>query len=158
VSAVNEGAVGYTPYTGGNSANYGVAGGSGTNIIFGTNGVGTKPISSSNPALYGLNQFTNPAQVYGEFRPCVLGLDSNCGHGDGPRGLPTWDLDTQFIKDVGIYKERVGAQFFVTITNITNHFQQGSGGLSLTSPTSFGQITGQANSPRSMEFGVRVRF
>jgi hypothetical protein len=158
VSAVNEGAVGFTPYTGGNSANYNIAGGTGTNIVFGTNAVGTKPISSANPALYGLNQFQNPGQIYGEFRPCVLGLDTSCAKYDGPRGLPTWNLDTQFIKDVAIYKERVGTQFFVTITNITNHFQPGNGGLTLTSNTSFGQITSQANNPRSMEFGVRIRF
>jgi hypothetical protein len=47
---------------------------------------------------------------------------------------------------------------FVTMTNITNHYQQSNGGLSLTSANTFGQITGQANNPRAMEFGVRIRF
>jgi hypothetical protein len=158
VSATNEGAVGFTPYTGGNSANYGIAGGTGTNLIFGTNAVGTKPISSANPALYGMGQFQNPAQIYSEFRPCVLGLDTSCAKYDGPRGLPTWNLDTSVVKDFGIYQERVGATLFFTFTNILNHFQPGNGGTSLTSPTSFGQITSQANNPRSIEFGLRVRF
>jgi len=72
--------------------------------------------------------------------------------------LPTWNLDAQVVKDLGLYKERVGAQFFFTFTNVLNHFQPSTGGGSLTSPTSFGQITGQSNSPRSMEFGLRVHF
>jgi hypothetical protein len=158
VTGSGSGAVGFTPYTGGNSAHYGIAGDTGTNIVFGTQSVGTKAISSATTALYGINQWTNPGQIFGEFRPCVLGLDTSCAHGDGPRGLPTWNLDTQFIKDIGIYKERVGTQLFVTMTNITNHYQQSNGGLSLTSANTFGQITGQANNPRAMEFGVRIRF
>jgi hypothetical protein len=106
-----------------------------------------------------LNLFANPGQVYSELRPCVLGLDTSCGGGAGNlRGLPTWNLDTQVVKDLGIYKERVGAQLFFTFTNITNHFQPGTPSLSLTTPTSFGQITRQANSPRSIEFGVRLHF
>jgi hypothetical protein len=52
----------------------------------------------------------------------------------------------------------VGAQLFFTFTNILNHFQPGGASLNLTSPSSFGQITGQASSPRSMEFGLRIHF
>jgi hypothetical protein len=155
VSSIAEDAVGLSPYTGGTSAHYGVTGGTGTNLIFGTNSVGTK---TSNGVLYGLNEFANPAQVYSEFRPCVLGLDTSCGGLANLRGLSTWNLDAQVVKDLGLYKERVGAQFFFTFTNILNHFQPSTGGGTLTSPTSFGQITGQANSPRSMEFGLRIHF
>jgi hypothetical protein len=158
-NSLAETAVGFGPYTGGTSAHYGITGGTGSNVAFGSSAVGTKAISSATTALYGLNMFTNPAQVYGEFRPCVLGLDTSCGGGAGGlRGLPTWNLDAQVVKDLGLYKERVGAQFFFTFTNVLNHFQPSNGGLSLTSPTSFGQITGQSNSPRSMEFGLRVHF
>jgi len=155
VSSIAEDSVGLSPYTGGNSAHYGVAGGTGTNLIFGTNSVGTK---LSNNELFGINQFANPAQVYSEFRPCVLGLDTSCGGYDNLRGLPTWNLDAQVVKDLGLYKERVGAQFFFTFTNILNHFQPGGASLSLTTPNSFGQITSQGNSPRSMEFGLRIHF
>src|SRR5580658_9580211 len=35
-------------------------------------------VSAKTPA-YGLNAFQNPAQVYSEFRPCVLGYDTSCG-------------------------------------------------------------------------------
>ena len=155
----SDNAVGLSPYTGGTTAHYGIAGGTGTNLIFGTNSVGTKSISSSNPGLYGLNMFTNPGQVYSEFRPCVLGLDTRCGGGAGPlRGLPTWNLDASVVKNLALYQERVSAQFLFIFTNVLNHFQPSNPSLSLTSPTTFGQITGQANSPRSMEFGLRIRF
>jgi hypothetical protein len=158
VSSIAEDAVGLSPYTGGTSAHYGVSGGSGTNLIYGTNSVGTK---TSNGELFGLNMFANPAQVYSQFRPCVLGFDTSCGGLANLRGLPTWNLDAQVTKDLGLYKERVGAQFFFTFTNVLNHFQPSTpsgSSLSLTSPTSFGQITSQANSPRSMEFGLRIHF
>jgi len=52
----------------------------------------------------------------------------------------------------------VGATFFFTFTNILNHFQPSGPSLSLTSPTTFGQITGQANTPRQLELGLRIRF
>ena len=155
VSSIAENAVGLGPFTGGTSAHYGIAGATGTNLIYGTNAVGTALHSG---IQYGLNEFANPAQVYSEFRPCVLGFDTSCGGIANLRGLPTWNLDAQVVKDLGLYKERVGAQFFFTFTNIMNHFQPGGFGSSLTSPTSFGQITGQGNSPRSMEFGLRIHF
>jgi hypothetical protein len=135
--------VGASPYTGTSSVKYGV---------FGANGYGTR-----NPQ-YGLNMFSNPQQVFNEFRPCVLGFDTSCGGYYSIRGLPTWNVDVSIAKDLGLHKEQVGAQFFIAITNATNHFQAGSPSLNLSSPTSFGQITTQANTPRSMEFGIRVHF
>lgn len=145
-------AVGLMPYTGTTSAKYGIAGDTGTNIVYGTNGVGTR---TSTPYL---QMFSNPGAIYAEFRPCVLGFDTSCGGGANLRGLPTWNLDANLIKDIGIYKERVGAMLFFTITNVMNHLQPSNPSFSLTSPTSFGQITGQANTPRNMEFGVRLHF
>jgi len=152
-----ENAVGWMPYTGQQSAHYGVGGGSGTNPVFGANSVGTQLHGGIN---YGMNMWANPGAVYGEFRPCVLGIDTNCGGGAGPlRTLPFWNLDAQIVKNLNLYKERMGAQFFFTFTNILNHFQPSTPtGSSLTSPTSFGQITGQSNSPRSLEFGLRLHF
>jgi hypothetical protein len=151
-----EHAVGFMPYTGHIAGNYNVLGGTGTNVAFGSASVGTATHSGTN---YGLNFYANPAQVYSEFRPCVLGYDTSCGGPNGPiRGLPTWNLDAQVVKNIGVYKERVGAQLFFTFTNVLNHFQPSTSAGSLTSATSFGQITGQSNSPRSMEFGVRLHF
>ena len=153
VSSTSENAVGYSPYTGGNSVNYNQYGSTGTNIWQGTQNVGTKTTGT-----YGLNMFTNPGQVYGEFRPCVLGFDTSCGGYYNLRGLPTWNVDMSIIKDIGVYKERVGATLFIQITNVLNHFQPSGPSLSLTSPTTFGQITGQSNTPRNMEFGIRIHW
>jgi hypothetical protein len=46
---------------------------------------------------------------------------------------------------------------FFTFTNVLNRFQPSNPSFSLASPTTFGQITLQANTPRNMEFGLRVR-
>jgi hypothetical protein len=153
VGSVADNAVGYKPYTGTNSVKYNQYGDTGTNIWQGTQSVGTKTSGT-----YGLNMFSDPGAVYSEFRPCVLGYDTSCGGYYNLRGLPTWNLDVSVVKDIGIVKERVGATFFVQITNVLNHFQPNNPSLSLTSPTTFGQITGQSNTPRNMEFGLRIRF
>ncbi|HKE22077.1 MAG TPA: carboxypeptidase-like regulatory domain-containing protein [Bryobacteraceae bacterium] len=142
-SSIAEGAVGFKPYTGTSSLKYGV---------FPTDGVGNK-----NPN-YGLNMFSSPSTVLSEFRPCVLGFDTSCGGYYNLRGLPTWNIDAAIAKDIGIHKESVGATLYINITNLLNHFQANNPSLTITSPTSFGQITGQANTPRNMEFGIRVHF
>jgi hypothetical protein len=156
-SSTGQNAVGFGPYTGGTSAHYGVFGGTGSNIIYGNNvAIGEKSNGSYGPL--GLNMFANPAQVWSEFRPCVLGFDSSCGGYTDLRGLPYWNLDAQVTKDIGIYKERVSGMLFFTFTNILNHFNPSNGTLSLNSTTTFGQITGASNTPRNMEFGLRIRF
>jgi Carboxypeptidase regulatory-like domain len=152
LSSTAEEAVGFMPYTGGTSVKYNQYGGAGSNLVFGANAVGTKLPS------YGLNMFSNPAAVYSEFRTCVLGYDKSCGGFGDLRGLPTWNLDLSIVKDVTLYEGRAGAQIFIAITNAPNHFQAANPSLSLTSPTSFGQISSQANTPRNMEFGLRVHF
>ncbi len=151
-SSNGEAAVGLAPYTGSIAARYNeyFTGANGNNLVEGAQSVSTKT-----PA-YGLNAFQNPAQVWSEFRPCVLGYDTRCSGGSGIRGLPTWNLDTSVTKDIGIYKERLSARLYILCTNTLNHFQPGSPGLSLTTPTSFGQITSQSNTPRNMEFGLRL--
>jgi hypothetical protein len=143
VSSVTEDAVFASTYTGGNSAHYGV--------------VGTSGIATNNP--YGLNQFSNPTTVYNEFRRCVLGIDTSCGGYGNIRGLPTWNLDATVGKNIGVWKDgRVGANLSFAFTNILNHFQPGAASLSLTSPTLFGRITTQGNTPRNLEFGLRIHF
>ncbi|HWC96880.1 MAG TPA: carboxypeptidase-like regulatory domain-containing protein [Candidatus Sulfopaludibacter sp.] len=141
--SVTEDAVGFTKYTGTNSAKYGV---------FPTDGVGNRTPN------YGLNMFSSPSTVIAQFRPCVLGYDTSCGGYYNLRNLPTWNVDASVSKDIAVHKESVGATLYFAFTNVLNHFQPGSPSLSLSSPTSFGQITGQANTPRSMEFGIRAHF
>lgn len=149
-------AVGFMPYTGGTTANYNVYGDTGSNIVYGTQAIGEK-VNGSYGAPLGLNMFTDPGKVFSEFRPCVLGYDTSCGGGANMRGLPTWNLDANIIKDIS-FRERAGVMLFFTITNVLNHFQPSNPSFSLTSPTTFGQITGQSNTPRNMEFGIRVHF
>ena len=136
-------AVGASPLTQTSSANYHNAG---------SNGVGT-----NNPQ--GINMFADPSAVYNELRPCVLGMDTNCGGYGNLRGLPTWNLDANLAKDIGVWKEgKVGATLSFQFTNIVNHMQPGNGTLTWSTPSTFGRITTQANTPRQMEFGLRLHF
>jgi hypothetical protein len=139
----NENAVLNSKFTGGNSANYNVPG---------SGGIGTNNST-------GVNIFTNPAAVYSEFRRCIVGYDTSCGGYGNLRNLPTWNVDAQALKDIGVWKEgKVGATLSLQVTNVLNHVQPGSPSLSITAPTTFGRITSQANTPRNMEFGLRVHF
>jgi hypothetical protein len=119
--------------------------------ISGSSGIGT-----SNPT--GLNAFQNPAAVEANFRRCILGYDTSCGGAGTMRNLPTWNLDAQVLKDVSWKEGRYGATFSFSFTNILNHFQPGNPSLSLTSASSFGKITSQANTPRQLEMGLRIHF
>jgi hypothetical protein len=141
--SIAENAVGFAPYTGTTSVKYGV---------FPTDGIGNR---SPN---YGLNMYSSPSTVYNQFRPCVLGTDTSCGGYYNLRGLPTWNLDLSVQKDVGFHEGRFGGTLYFAFTNVLNHFQPSGPALNLSSPTTFGQITSQANIPRNMEFGIRLRF
>ncbi len=142
-----------TPYKGGNSAHYNVPG---------SNGVGTSGA--------GVNLFGNPAAVFAQFRPCVLGYDTNCGAAGTLRGFPMWNLDLSVSKDFRI-AERFSATFMVQISNVLNHMQPQDPGLDITNPTTFGVVqqqsltgaTGNGISvppiaPRQIEFGLRIHF
>ena len=103
---------------------------------FGSGGIGTNNTT-------GLNVFQNPAAVEANFRRCILGYDTSCGGGGTMRGFPTWNLDANALKDIGVWKDgRVGATLSASFTNVLNHFQPGNLSLSITSPTSFGKISG----------------
>jgi len=136
-----ENAVFATKFTGGNSAHYGVTG---------SGGVGT-----NNPE--GINMFTDPAAILAQFRKCVLGVDTSCGGYYTMRGLPRWNLDATVSKDFK-FRERVGATFSFQFTNVLNHFQPSDPTLTLTTPATFGRITGQQYASRQLEFGLRLHF
>jgi len=143
ISAISENAVMASPYNGGTSANYNVAG---------SGGVGT-----NNPT--GVNLYAYPAAVLAEFRKCVLGIDTSCGGYGNLRGLPTFNLDAQALKDIAVWKDgKAGATLSFQITNVLNHMQPSNPTLTLTTPSTFGRITGQSNTPRNMEFGLRIHF
>ena len=109
--------------------------------------------------------FSNPAAVYAEFRPCILGYDTSCGGYGNLRGQPIWNLDAEALKTIGIWKDgRVGATLSFQVTNTLNHdvlgtaTYYGPNSLSLSSASLFGRLTTQSNTPRNMEFGLRVFF
>ena len=147
----NENAIGIAPYTGGNSAVYGVAPTSGCGI-------------NSNPSRggSGINLFSDPNAVCNEFRRPVLGIDTSQSGAGVLRTLPTWNLDATISKDIRA-TEHIGATLIFQFTNLLNHFQAATPALNIDSPTSWGAITGQYTYPngavaRAMEFGLRIHF
>jgi hypothetical protein len=130
-----------SPYNAGNSVHYGVTGSSGV-------GTSTKTF---------VNFFANPAAVYGQFRPPLVGFDNQTGGQGILRGLPTWNLDMSVGKEFRV-TERVNVKFISTFSNVLNHMQFANPSLSLTSPQTFGVMSTQLNTPRQMEFGLRIGF
>jgi hypothetical protein len=143
-----ENAVPIAPYRGGNSAHH----------TAGTPGFGDGGLP--------VNLFANPEAVYNNFRNPILGLDTKNGGWGILTGLPYWNLDMSIKKEVKI-TERIGTEFQVVFTNVLNHAQLlDPVGIALGSPGTFGNLPGEGNgtnnagpyTPRSMEFGARVRF
>src|SRR5579871_2160074 len=157
-STADGNAVSLQPYTGGNSRQSNVTLTSTcTTCLSGTTASNTT-IGSNNPA--GTGMWTNPGQIYSQFRPCVLGVDTNCGGYVGSiRTEPIWNVDATLSKDFAILKEnRLGATFILQVTNVLNHMKPSGPSAGLTGPTTFGRITTQANTPRNMEFALRLHF
>jgi hypothetical protein len=144
--STNENAVLIAPYTGGSSAH--------TNLTLNGN-IGANTNASKGGT--GINMFGNPDQVYAEFGRLVLGVNGNGGGAGRIYNLPTWNLDLSVAKDFK-FTERVGMTFLAQFANVLNHFQPGNPSLNLDSPQSFGAITTQGNTPRQIEFGLRIHF
>ena len=107
-----------------------------------------------------LNLFANPSGVLAQFRPPLVGIDTQTGGAGILRGLPTWNLDMSVGKEFRI-TERVNTKFIATFTNVLNHNQlnnPSASNLTISRPSTFGAISGQANVPRQMEFGIRIGF
>lgn len=141
-----ENAVFVGKYTAGNSANY-------NQTFSGTVGRNTNAANNGS----GINMFTNPEAVYNSFRRLILGLDHRAGGNGVLRGLPTWNLDLSVAKDFK-FTERVGMTFLAQFANVLNKFQPGAPSMNLDSPQTFGYINGQDNTPRQIEFGLRIHF
>jgi Carboxypeptidase regulatory-like domain len=144
---VSENAIPITPNmcSGNASAHYNVAG---------SNGVGTSG--------YGLNMFANPEAAYNNIRQPILGYDTHDGGFGVCRGMPYWNVDLSVKKQFNI-TERVNAQFQVVFTNVFNHNQLGDPGgdyLDTSNPAGWGTLPGTVtnNSPRQIQFGLRVSF
>jgi hypothetical protein len=125
-----------------------------SNVLY-FNGVG----SSGNPASggSGLNMFANPSDALSGFRPLILGYDTNTNGTGVLRGFPTWNLDLAVNKDF-LVTERIGATFIAQFSNVLNHFQATTPSLNISSPSTWGVVTSQSNTPRQIEFGLRIHF
>jgi hypothetical protein len=118
-------------------------------------------VSGNFPNLYG-----NPSAVYNQVRQPILGLDEKDGGWGFPRGLGYWNIDLSIKKNFKI-TERFNVEAQAVFTNLFNHvvfFDPGFGGaegndyLDTSSPSSWGTVAGQGNTPRTMEFGLRFNF
>ena len=118
------------------------------------NQVGT----SGNPATggTGLNLFADPSAIYGSFRPIELSVDTTSMAGM-LRGMAHWNLDLSVVRKFKI-GERLSTTFNAQFFNIFNHVMFFDPSLSLQSPTTFGVIGSQLNSPRAIELGLHLDF
>ena len=149
------------PFTGGSSAHYNLNVGNSTSGA----GVNTNSVNGGN----NLNMFSNPSQVYGEFRNCILGYDTNCAVNGQIRGLPQWNMDANIAKDFRVFQERIFMTVSFQFINVFNHVVLVDPYLSLSDPADFGVLGsnnpnaasytgGQLNSPRQITFNLRLRF
>ena len=141
------------------SAHYGVTS-SGTGLDVGSNGNSCPP-----PGVCGsgVNIFADPTAAYNNFRPVILGLDGRANDLGPLYGQHRWNLDFTIAKQTRI-NERMGFTFYAQLFNALNHMefsdpgQYGSGGLNLQDPTNFGVLSGQFNTPRQIQLGLRLYF
>jgi len=125
----------------------------------GSNGIGTTG--------FGVNLFANPAAVFNNVRQPILGLDNGDGGWGVVRGLPYWSLDLSIAKTIKV-TERLNLQASVVMINVLNHVVFADPGpspvpypgdyLDTSNPPTWGVLPGQANTPRTMEFGIRLNF
>jgi hypothetical protein len=149
-----DGAVLASKYTGGNTAIYNI------NVPSSATGAGI----NSNLANGGnnINMFGNPAAVFNEFRPCILGYDTSCGSGGQIRGMSNWNMDLNIAKDFAVFRERAYATLSFQFTNVFNHEVLQDPYLSIADPGDWGVLgsngQGSASSPRQLTFSLRVKF
>jgi hypothetical protein len=78
-------------------------------------------------------------------------------------GLPFWNFDMRFAKDTRI-KERATLAFSADFFNVFNHQNFNNPSLNISSPATFGVITGtytppnRTNAARWIEMGLRLEF
>ena len=52
----------------------------------------------------------------------------------------------------------MGATIIFQFTNVLNHVQLGDPYLDISDPQDWGVLSGQANAPRQVSFGLRIHF
>jgi len=133
-------------FAGSSSANYGIPG---------SNGTGDDTAGST--ASSQVNIFKDPNASYNLFRAPILGIDKRDGGVGQMRGLPYWNTDLSIRKNLKI-TERVSTEFQFLFLNVFNHMQFSDPYMDISDPTDWGVLNAQGNTPRQMEFGIRVKW
>ena len=104
----------------------------------------------------GINIFANPTQVFNSLSRPVL--TQNLRPFDFNMNNPSsWNMDLSVGKDIAV-TERYKAYFTADFFNAFNIFQPGGWSLDMNNPAGFGVVTGQSNSPRTIQLGLRFVF
>ena len=136
--------------------------GDGNNVFTNANCVFTRgqvPSASFHNVNGVANMFADPTAVFNSVRPLILGLDGNSlGFGQF-RGLAYWNINLGVKKNFRI-TERFNAELSFNFINVFNHNQMLDPTLNIAGqdPATFGQLSTEGSTPRTMEFGVRVNF
>jgi hypothetical protein len=104
----------------------------------------------------GMNLFSNPQEVYNNFRYISLSADKRHGRGI-LRGIPRWNIDLSLGKKITI-TEKFRAVITLDALNALNRVEFEDPDLDLRRPANFGVITRQFGSPRTLQFGLRLEF
>jgi hypothetical protein len=105
----------------------------------------------------GINMFSDTVAVFDQFHNPILGINTRDGGAGSIRGLPYWNMDLSVRKNFKI-TERLNTEFQFLFLNVLNHMQFADPTLSTSTPSSWGVLNTQGNTPRQMEFGFRVSF
>ena len=86
----------------------------------------------------------------------AFGQFGNAGVGT-ERAPGFFNLDSSVGKRFNV-TERQSLEFRAELFNILNSVSWGAPGRDITTPATFGQITGQINAPRNIQFGLKYKF
>lgn len=113
---------------------------------------------AANPAHggTGLNRWSDPSAIRANFRPLVLGLDTDANGSYFP-GLSETNVDFSVTKDLAL-SERFSTELNAQATNVFNHFSPLEYGNYTNRPSDFGYISGNALGSRAVEVGLLVRW
>lgn len=123
---------------------------------------GERPNNNGTSALLG-GSIIDRVNNHQYFNTSVFSQPDAFTFGTTSRTLP--DVRAPGIRnlDLSMFKnfkpmERLTVQFRAEAFNVTNTVQFAAPGTGLNTPATFGVISGQANSPRQMQFGLKLLF
>jgi hypothetical protein len=124
---------------------------------------GVKGSDSIGTSTSGINYFGDPATAYSDFRWVQISSDVYTGRNNPLRGFPWWNLDASLAKKTTI-GEHTSLAFSLEAFNVFNNVNFSDPDTDLTSPSSFGVVSGQAsasgraNGARGLQLGLRLDF